>query len=114
LHRDLLPLRREDAAFRAQKHRGVDGAVLGPEAFVVRWFAGEGDRLLLLNLGPDLDLSVLPEPLLAPPAQKRWACAWSSEAPEYGGNGVAQWQEGAWLLPGHSALVLIPQEEGTT
>ena len=52
LHRDLLKLRREDAALRASR---VDGAVLGAEAFVLRYFAYDGaDRLLLVNLGADL------------------------------------------------------------
>ena len=44
LHRDLLRLRRETAAFRAQAARGVDGAVLGPEAFVLRYFDGSPGR----------------------------------------------------------------------
>ena len=43
LHQDLLRLRREDPVFRAQSPRGVDGAVLGPEAFVLRFF-GDGRR----------------------------------------------------------------------
>ena len=35
---------------------GVDGAVLGAEAFVLRFFGDDGDdRLLLVNLGRDLD-----------------------------------------------------------
>ena len=38
LHLDLLRLRREDPVFRAQGGGGVDGAVLGPEAFVLRFF----------------------------------------------------------------------------
>ena len=43
--------------FRAQKPRGVDGAVLAPEAFVLRFFGDGGDdRLLLVNLGRDLHL----------------------------------------------------------
>jgi maltooligosyltrehalose trehalohydrolase len=46
LHRDLLRLRREDAVFRAQRPGGVDGAVLGAETFVLRFFGGpDGDRL---------------------------------------------------------------------
>ena len=50
----------------------VDGAVLGPEAFVLRFFGENGsDRLLLVNLGRDLDLDSAPEPLLAPPAGMR-------------------------------------------
>ncbi len=42
LHRDLLRLRREDSAFAAQRPRGVDGAVLGPAAFVLRFFREDG------------------------------------------------------------------------
>ena len=43
MHRDLIRLRRRDPVFRAQRPRGVDGAVLGPEAFVLRFF-GEPAR----------------------------------------------------------------------
>ena len=75
LHRDLLRLRRRDPVFRAQRPHGVDGAVLGPEAFVLRFFGERGterdggaDRLLVVNLGVDLALDPAPEPLLAPPA----------------------------------------------
>jgi len=39
LHRDLLALRRRDAAFRAQDADAVDGAVLAPELFVLRFLA---------------------------------------------------------------------------
>ena len=61
VHRDLLRLRREDPAFRAERLHGVDGAVLGPEAFVLRYFAEDGnDRLLLVNLGRDLHLVSAP------------------------------------------------------
>ncbi len=44
LHRDLLRLRREDAVFNAQEPRALDGAVLGPEAFVLRYFGVEVGR----------------------------------------------------------------------
>src|SRR5204863_2653383 len=68
LHRDLLRLRREDPVFRAQRPGGLDGAVLGPEAFVLRFFGGAvADRLLIVNLGRDLDLRPAPVPLPAPP-----------------------------------------------
>ena len=90
LHRDLLQLRREDPVFRAQKPRGVDGAVLAPEAFVLRFFGDGGDdRLLLVNLGRDLHLDPAPEPLLAPPENAVWDVLWSSEDPRYGGDGTA-------------------------
>jgi maltooligosyltrehalose trehalohydrolase len=39
LHRDLLRLRREDPIFRLQGEAGLDGAVLGPAAFVLRFSA---------------------------------------------------------------------------
>ena len=43
LHRDLLRLRRDDPTIRAGQRPGaVDGAVLGPEALVLRWFDPHG------------------------------------------------------------------------
>jgi maltooligosyltrehalose trehalohydrolase len=111
LHRDLLKLRREDPAFRCQRRRGVDGAVLGPDAFVLRFFVeGNEDRLLLVNLGRDLPLSEAPEPLLAPPEGSRWAALWSSDDWAYGGPGFVAPEnaEGVWRIAGESAVVLVP------
>ena len=52
LHRDLLRLRREEPVFRVQNRGGMDGAVLAPEAFVLRFFGTHhDDRLLVVNLG---------------------------------------------------------------
>ncbi len=111
LHCDLLKLRREEPVFRAQKRRGLDGAVLSPEAFVLRFFGAEAeDRLLLVNLGVDLHLDPAPEPLLAPPADSEWAMLWSSESPKYGGIGTpALDSSDNWKIPGHAAVVLKPQ-----
>jgi maltooligosyltrehalose trehalohydrolase len=109
LHLDLLRLRREDPVFRAQGAGGLDGAVLGPESLVLRFFgadAGAGDRLLCLNLGRDLSFDSVAEPLLAPPAGGRWNLVWSSEALRYGGAGTPELDpEAGWRLPGHAALV---------
>ena len=112
MHRDLLRLRREDAVFRRQEPRGVDGAVLGPEAFVLRFFGGEGeDRLLLVNFGRDLNLNPAPEPLLAPPEGRRWAVLWSSEDCRYGGSGTPPLETKLnWLIPGHAAVALRPAQ----
>lgn len=110
LHRDLLRLRREDSVFRRPVRNGVDGAVLGAEAFVLR-FCGDGgdDRLLLVNLGLDLHFRPAPEPLLAAPAGRYWQVLWSSEDPRYGGRGTPL-PEGKdnWWVPGHAAIVLRP------
>ena len=113
LHVDLLRLRREDAAFHGQARWGMDGAVLSATAFALRFFT-EGhrqDRLLLVNLGTDLDRPSIAEPLLAPPDGTDWLVRWSSEDPAYGGGGTpALWPRGSWRIPGESGMVLAPGE----
>ena len=110
LHRDLLKLRRDEPAFRAQKRRGLDGAVLSSEAFLLLFFGEDGDdRLLMVNLGIDLHLDPAPEPLLAPPEGAEWTIRWSSENPKYGGIGTPPLDsEENWQIPGHAAVVLQP------
>lgn len=111
LHRDLIRLRREDKALVAAYDSGrVDGAVLDGESFLLRFFGEEGDdRLLLVNFGIYLNLNPAPEPLLAPPGDKRWCILWSSEDPRYGGTGTAPLDTREnWLIPGHAAVLLAP------
>jgi maltooligosyltrehalose trehalohydrolase len=112
-HRDLLRLRRDDPVFRAQRPGGVDGAVLSPQAFVLRYFGDDGDdRLLLVNLGADVLLAPSSEPLLAPDEGRTWEVLWNSENPRYNGDAaVAEEREDGWRLPGESAVVMKPQEE---
>ena len=111
LHADLLKLRREDPAIIDPGE--VDGAVLGQHAFVLRYFAaGGGDRLLLVNLGPDLLLNPGPEPLLAPIEGHGWRILWSSESPHYGGCGTPPLETTqSWIVPGFAAVVLEPNED---
>ena len=109
LHGDLLRLRRNDPGIRAATaRRAVDGAVLGTQSFALRYGSGSlDDRLLLINLGPDLDLTPLPEPLLAAPTDCEWVELWNSEAAAYGGSGRAPLRSGpAWHLPGDCAVLL--------
>jgi maltooligosyltrehalose trehalohydrolase len=110
LHRDLLKLRREDPVFKLQRKGGVDGAVLGPEAFVLRFFADDGqDRLLVVNFGTDIHLDPAPEPLLAPPRRMRWGVLWSSESVAYGGCGTPPPDtDENWRITGHAAVALAP------
>jgi maltooligosyltrehalose trehalohydrolase len=112
LHKDLLALRRKDPVFRQQRKGAVDGAVIGPDAFVLRYFGGEhGDRLLLVNLGRDLHVSPSPEPLLGPLPNCRWSVIWSSEHPDYGGYGTyPPDSDENWRIPGYSAVVMWSEE----
>ena len=112
LHKDLIALRRADRVLSAPAAR-LDGAVLGPKALCLRWFADdEGDRLLVVNLGDDLALRVVPEPLLAPPPGLRWVSVWASEDPRYGGDGMPALDERRWSLPAGSARLLRAEAEG--
>jgi hypothetical protein len=101
--------------------------VLGPEALLLRFFAAPerdargragddargragdagGDRLLIMNLGHDLQLASIADPLVAPPRDMCWEILWSSEDAAYGGAGAAPLDTGEqWHIPGHATLVL--------
>ena len=110
LHQDLIALRKFDPAFQQQRPRSVDGAVLGEQAFALRFFAADGaDRLLLVNLGCDLHLDQAPEPLLAPPAGHGWDILFSSEDRSYGGDGTPAIETAdGWHVMGEAAIVLSP------
>ena len=108
LHRDLIAMRRTDPVFAAQVPRALDGAEIGEQAFLLRFFGARcDDRILLVNYGRDLNLESLAEPLIAPPVDRRWQLIWSSEDPRYGGSGIAPFDaEDGLFIPGDAALVL--------
>jgi maltooligosyltrehalose trehalohydrolase len=113
LHRDLLALRRTDVAFRAQDATALDGAVLGPELFVLRYTSAspKDERLLIVNFGPDTEAPSFAEPLVAAPDGYTWQTRWSSAQPEYGGYGTpAVVTDAGWRVPAHAAVVLQPKE----
>jgi len=122
LHKDLLRLRREDPVLADQQSGGLDGAVLGTEVFALRFFGGReggrggkraGDRLLLVNLGADLDFEIVPEPLLAPVTGMRWEVLWSSESFRYGGSGIFMPDpDQGWRIQGPAATLLYPAPRG--
>jgi maltooligosyltrehalose trehalohydrolase len=108
-HQDLLRLRRQDPIVARQDRKRLDGAVLGPEALILRFFTEtEEDRLLVVNLGPDLEYVPAPEPLLAPVNGGRWRLVWSSDHPCYGGPGIINpCSEEGWRFPGGSAVFFV-------
>ena len=104
-------LRREDAAFCLQQPGGVDGAVLAPSAFALRFFTPDHWTTACSSStsGPTSRRPSYAEPLLAPPPNADWMCRWSSEDPAYGGGGTPDlWPDGSWVIPSESALVLSP------
>ena len=107
LHRDLLRVRREDRVLARQDRASLDGAVLGPQALILRYAAPmDDDRLLVVNLGPDLNCVPGPEPLLAPVQEGSWMLQWSSEHPRYGGSGIiTPLTEEGWRIPAATATL---------
>jgi maltooligosyltrehalose trehalohydrolase len=112
LHRDLFRLRREDPVFSSQRADRIHGSVLAAEAFLLRYVGEAGDdRLLLINLGRDLDCRPASDPLLAPPTGMQWQLMWSSEDPRYGGPGTTPLDPRNWNVPGHAAILLRCQPD---
>ncbi|MGQ0507091.1 MAG: malto-oligosyltrehalose trehalohydrolase [Myxococcaceae bacterium] len=114
LHQALLTLRREDPVFSAQRLDRMVGATLTEQSCVLR-FMGEsdqGDRLVVLNLGVELNPVPMAEPLLAPPRGMEWKALLSSEESRFGGRGGRGIPaSGVWSLPGNFALVLTSQKK---
>jgi len=105
LHRDLLRLRRTRKAISRPER--VDGAILRSDAMALRYFGDSEHYLLIINFGPDLDLTPLPEPLMAAPGLAGWSLLWSSESIAYGGNGTPPLNsESEWRIPGEAAVLL--------
>jgi maltooligosyltrehalose trehalohydrolase len=105
LHRDLLRLRHTHKTISHPER--VDGAVVGTNAMVLRYFGAAEHYILVVNFGCDFDLSPAPEPLLAPPGPDGWSLVWSSESISYGGNGTPPLNtESAWRIPGEAAVLL--------
>ena len=112
LHRDLIALRGRDPAFSQRHRRRIDGAVIGEGALLIRYLTERSDdqKLLLLNLGRDLNIGVVAEPLLAPPHQRKWVLQWSSEHPDYGGAGRRPFDTDRFsILPSDTAILLKVQ-----
>jgi maltooligosyltrehalose trehalohydrolase len=115
LHQDLLRLRRQEPVFNRQRADLLDGATLGRDCLIVRYFGDteNDDRLLIVNLGNDLKYSPAPQALLAPPATHPWEILWSTSRVEYGGVGTPPIEtETGWQIAGESAVVLRPVARG--
>jgi len=114
LHVDLIRMRKSDPAFAAQRADCIEGAVIGPRAFALRFRVPHApERLLVLNLGIDIACVDCASPLLAPPRDGRWVTLWSSESVRYGGNGLPRDTDvGLMIFPGRSAVVFGADDTG--
>jgi maltooligosyltrehalose trehalohydrolase len=109
LHRDLLQLRRTNPAIQQRRTDRMHGSVLAERALALRIFCDRGDRLILTNLGADLELMSPAEPLLAPEDGSSWEVEWASEALRYGGQGYGPiYREGKFSVPARSSVLLGP------
>lgn len=110
LHRDLIALRRTDPVLQGCDDTALDGAVFHSHVVLVRYFGSpeSGDRLLAVNVGSDCAPQAVPQPLLAPPEEQSWSRIWSSENPDYGGQGEGETiaDDGRWRFAGRSAVLL--------
>lgn len=108
LHKDLLRLRRTEPLLAAQRRDRLDAGAVARDAFVVRYFDDQDeDRLLVVNFGVDLHYDPAPQPLLAPPLNRRWSVLWSSEDPLYGGSGTPPLDtDENWRFPGEATVLL--------
>jgi maltooligosyltrehalose trehalohydrolase len=110
LHRDLIALRQKDPLINKAVRGSYDGAVLSESAFLLRYFGVGDDRLLIINLGDDLDCDSVPEPLLAPPDGSTWKLRWSSENVAYEGSGVVALEDnGRWQIAAESAAFFVAE-----
>jgi maltooligosyltrehalose trehalohydrolase len=108
LHADLLAMRRHDPSL-GQRAERILGATAGDRTLLLR-FVGRSaglDRLLVINLAPDMNLAALPDPVVAPPRDQQWHIRWCSEDPRYGGGGVPASAPPATLIAGGHAATLF-------
>jgi maltooligosyltrehalose trehalohydrolase len=107
LHRDLIALRRR----YWDREEVIDGAVLGEQAWLWRWSAANSnDRLLIINLGTEIPVQPLAEPMLVCARGMKWNLQWSSEQPKYGGSGVENPETNhGWYIPAECAVLLQAQ-----
>ena len=90
MYRDLIRLRRADAAL-GQRAQRLTGSTLDDHTLLLRYIGrvAHEDRLVLVNLGSDMDIACAPDPLVAPPDLFEWTVLWCSEDRAYGGVGIA-------------------------
>lgn len=113
LFSDLIKLRKNDPVFKTMQINKIDGAVLGTDCFLIRYFNRDhGDRVLLINFGSDQVFTSCAEPLLSAGSDQNFEILLSTEFTKYGGGGTPSIETPVWKILGHSALVLKSARSG--
>ena len=107
---DLIKLRKGDPVFSQMSRGSIDGAVLGIDSFLIRFFGEQEDRLMIVNFGPD-HLFNPSGTLLVAGVGLEWDILWSSDSVKYGGEGTPAIHTPFWKILGHSAIVFKTQKE---
>jgi maltooligosyltrehalose trehalohydrolase len=108
LFADLLTMRRHDPTLGQHAER-LSGATAGDRTLLLRFEGATSsiDRLVVVNLDPDVNLAALPDPIVAPPANHEWRVRWCSEDPKYGGSGIVAIAPPERLIAGGRATTVF-------
>jgi maltooligosyltrehalose trehalohydrolase len=69
MYSDLLKIRHSDHVFSKNGLKFIDGSIISEDMFCIRYCGNSDneDRLILCNMGIDIPLPSIPEPVIAPP-----------------------------------------------
>jgi maltooligosyltrehalose trehalohydrolase len=86
------------------------GSTVTDDVLIIRYrsAAQSSERLLVVNLGPDIRLETRPDPLLAPPSCGSWRVEFCTEDRAYGGRGVVKSKSPYGLTAtGHATTLFV-------
>ncbi len=108
LFTDLLTMRHHDPTL-GQHAKRLSGATAGDRTLLLRFEGATSsiDRLVVVNLDPDVNLAALPDPIVAPPANHEWRVRWCSDDPKYGGSGIVAIAPPERLIAGGRATTVF-------
>lgn len=112
-HKTVIQLKKEDPTLFNPKK--IDGAIIGTDVLLLRYFGEKGDRLILCNFGKDVKMCSIAEPLFAPPLGTSWKVLLTTEEARFGGTGCPSIDEDPdWILAAYAAYVLTPKTSASS
>ncbi|OHB58718.1 MAG: hypothetical protein A2Y12_20170 [Planctomycetes bacterium GWF2_42_9] len=106
LFQDLINLKKTDEIFLLQGQCDIDDAVLNDNAFIVRFLKKDKGRLMIVNFGKAIFCSPASQPLFAAYKNYQWEIMFSTDKPEYGGDGFPEIESvDGWYIPAECTMV---------